>query len=71
MDKKNILRIGDDNAGAWHPLGPVAKELEKILDGESRLIVTNDYENLSILDTHQYDACISYADRKSLTGGIQ
>ncbi|ANY76205.1 hypothetical protein BBD41_28525 [Paenibacillus ihbetae] len=62
MDRKKIMLIGDDHVGAWHPLGPVAKELEKILDGEFRLTVSTNYEDLSSLDTHQFDACISYAD---------
>ncbi|MBD0382917.1 ThuA domain-containing protein [Paenibacillus sedimenti] len=62
MTEKHILLIGDDHSGAWHPLKPVQQELEKILEGEFRLTVTQNYDDLSTLDTNEFALCISYAD---------
>lgn len=62
MSVKQILLIGDDYPGVWHPLEQVAQELEQILEGELRLTVTQNYDDLSTLDTTEYAACISYAD---------
>lgn len=62
MSVKQILLIGDDYPGVWHPLEQVAQELEQILEGEFRLTVTQNYDDLSTLDANEYAACISYAD---------
>jgi len=62
MTAKQILLIGDNHPGAWHPLDPVRQELEQILGGEFQLTVTQNYDDLSSLDTSEFAACISYAD---------
>ncbi|MBW7477327.1 ThuA domain-containing protein [Paenibacillus oenotherae] len=62
MSGTQILLIGDDQSGGWHPLQPVREELEKILKEKFQLTVTNNYDDLSTLDTSKFAACISYAD---------
>lgn len=61
-EQLKIRLIGDGPDAPWHPLEPVRRELELIIQDEFRLDATVEYESFVELEHSDYALCICYTD---------